>query len=62
MNLKHFINAETKQTGSEVIAQTPAVKFEKLKDKYTDILLPKQTAQTDTKHPEIDIKDDEIPF
>lgn len=50
INLKHFINAETKQTGGEVLRSVPAEKFDKLVTRYEDIKIekPKQTPPTQT--------------
>lgn len=74
LNIKHFFNANTKQTAGEIINQKEAVKYTQLKDKYSDILTsnspqsknnpPSRDNTTFQKYDELEVEtyDELIPF
>ena len=67
LELKHFIDPLTKQTGGEVQNKEKAVKFEKLVVKYQDKNMQKNDTDREPDiriggRSEIDISDEIIPF
>lgn len=63
MELKHFIDPLTKQTGGEVLNKDAAEKFEKLLGRYTDKLIATTAPQKPKNSSGHDfIVEDEIPF